>query len=157
MKDPFVTESFIDSPSRESKHVDGCYSKNVLKNKSFLNSRRALQSGADKISRTFKNMRSTFCDLSQHFRLRSKRRHRLAETGSPCRTPCTPVTKKKQLLGRSPTKLYSPFGIETPRNKDFRISPYMPNTPEHDMSPKQRKGLIHWHLLGKKRPRALFQ
>lgn len=66
MKDPFVTDSYIDSPARESlKHMDGCYSKNILKNKSFMNSRRAIQSGADKISRTFKNMRNTFGDLSQ--------------------------------------------------------------------------------------------
>ncbi|CAF4885512.1 unnamed protein product [Pieris macdunnoughi] len=157
MKDPFVTDSYIDSPTRDSlKHIDGCYSKNLFKNKSFMNSRRALQSGADKISRTFKNMRNTFGDLSQHFRLGGRRRHRLAEATSPCRTPCTPVTKKKQILGRSPTKLYSPFGIETPRSRDFRMSPYMPNTPEHEISPKRRKGIAHWHLLGKK-PRALFQ
>ncbi|CAG4934126.1 unnamed protein product [Colias eurytheme] len=159
MKDPFVNDSCIDSPARDSlKNIDGCYSKNLFKNKPFINSRRALQSGAEKISKTFKSVRNSFGNLSQHFRLSGRRRHRLAEPISPCRTPTTPVAKKKMLFGRSPTKLYSPFGIETPRNRDFRISPYMPNTPEHEMSPKRRKGISQsWHLLAKKRPRALFQ
>ncbi|CAH2051754.1 unnamed protein product, partial [Iphiclides podalirius] len=113
-------------------------------------------SSAEKISKTFKSVRNTFGNLSQHFRLGGRRRHRLAEPISPCRSPSTPVTKKKGLLGRSPTKLYSPFGIETPHSRDFRMSPYMPDTPD-GLSPKRRKGVAHsWHLLAKKRPRALF-
>ncbi|CAH2232013.1 uncharacterized protein LOC120627864 [Pararge aegeria] len=158
MKDPFVTDSGIDSPARESlRNIEGCYNRNLFKGKSFANSRRALQSGAEKISRTFKCVRNTFGNLSQHFRLGGRRRHRLTEVGSPCRMPTTPVTKKKQILGRSPTKLYSPFGIETPHNRDFRMSPYMPDTPEHGVSPKRCKGITHsWHILAKKRPRALF-
>ncbi|XP_059052102.1 uncharacterized protein LOC131846733 [Achroia grisella] len=156
MKDPFETDATIDSPIHSLKNVDGCYNKKLFKTKSFANSRRALQSGAEKISRTFRSVRNTFGNLSQHFRLGGRRRHRLAETGSPCRTPSTPVTKKK-ILGRSPTKLYSPFGIETPHSRDFRMSPYMPDTPDHGLSPKRRKGVTHsWHLLAKKRPRALF-
>ncbi|KAH9641304.1 hypothetical protein HF086_013286 [Spodoptera exigua] len=148
MKDPFVKDSVIDSPARESlRNVEGCYNKNIFKTSSFANSRRALQSGADKISRTFRS----------HFRLGGRRRHRLTEPPSPCRTPTTPVMKKKQILGRSPTKLYSPFGIETPHSRDFRMSPYMPDTPDHGLSPKRRKGVTHsWHILAKKRPRALF-
>ncbi|CAH1641296.1 unnamed protein product [Spodoptera littoralis] len=163
MKDPFVKDSVIDSPARESlRNVEGCYNKNIFKTSSFANSRRALQSGADKISRTFRSVRNTFGNLSQHFRLGGRRRHRLTEPPSPCRTPTTPVMKKKQsglsqILGRSPTKLYSPFGIETPHNRDFRMSPYMPDTPDHGLSPKRRKGVTHsWHILAKKRPRALF-
>ncbi|CAH0713968.1 unnamed protein product, partial [Brenthis ino] len=158
MKDPFVNDSGIDSPTRDSlRNVEGCYNKNIFKGKSFANSRRALQSGAEKISRTFKSVRNTFGNLSQHFRLSGRRRHRLTEAGSPCRVPTTPVTKKKLISGRSPTKLYSPFGIETPHNRDFRMSPYMPDTPEHGISPKRRKSVTHsWHILAKKRPRALF-
>ncbi|KAI5635671.1 hypothetical protein NE865_11577 [Phthorimaea operculella] len=156
MKDPFASDSGIDSPSHESlKNVDGCYNKNIFKTKTFANSRRALQSGAEKITRTFRNVRNSFGNLSQHFRLGGRRRHRLTEATSPCRTPSTPVTKKKQMLGRSPAKLYSPFGIETPHSRDFRMSPYMPDTPDHGLSPKRRKG-VSWHLLPKKRPRALF-
>lgn len=64
MKDPFVKD--IDSPARESlKNVDGCYNKNIFKTSSFANSRRALQSGADKISKTFRSVRNTFGNLSQ--------------------------------------------------------------------------------------------
>lgn len=66
MTDPFATDSGIDSPAHESlKNVDGCYNKNILKSKSFANSRRALQSGAEKISRTFRSMKNTFGNLSQ--------------------------------------------------------------------------------------------
>ncbi|KAL4711813.1 hypothetical protein ACJJTC_005982 [Scirpophaga incertulas] len=155
MKDPFVTDA-IDSPTHSLNNVDGCFNKNPFKTKSFASSRRALQSGADKITKTFKSMRNTFGNLSQHFRLSGRRRHRLTETVSPCRTPSTPVIKKKQ-LGRSPAKLYSPFGIETPHNRDFRMSPYMPDTPDHGLSPKHRKGVSQsCHLLSKKRARALF-
>lgn len=66
MTDPFASDSGIDSPAHESlKNVDGCYNKNILKSKSFANSRRALQSGAEKISRTFRSMKNTFGNLSQ--------------------------------------------------------------------------------------------
>lgn len=66
MKDPFAKDLAIDSPTRDSlKHVDGCCNKNLFKSSSFANSRRALQSGADKISRTFRSVRNTFGNLSQ--------------------------------------------------------------------------------------------
>lgn len=29
-------------------------------------------------------------------------------------TPSTPISKSRAALGRTPTKLYSPFGIESP-------------------------------------------
>ncbi|XP_013145882.1 PREDICTED: uncharacterized protein LOC106109033 [Papilio polytes] len=158
MRDTFSSDSVIDSPTRESvKIIDGCYNSNIFKAKPFLSSRRALQSSAEKISKTFKSVRNTFGNLSQHFRVSGRRRHRLAEAGSPCKGPSTPVTKKKGLLGRSPAKLYSPFGIETPHSRDFRMSPYMPDTPD-GLSPKRRAGVSQsWHLLAKKRPRALFR
>lgn len=66
MKDPFVTDSGIDSPTRDSfRNNEGCYNRNIFKGKSFASSRRALQSGAEKISRTFKSVRNTFGNLSQ--------------------------------------------------------------------------------------------
>lgn len=68
MKDPFVKDSVIDSPTRDSlRNVDGCYNKNIFKTNSFANSRRALQSGADKITRTLRSVRNTFGNLSQVF------------------------------------------------------------------------------------------
>ncbi|VVC97073.1 unnamed protein product [Leptidea sinapis] len=99
MKDPFVNESFIDSPAKDSlSNIDGCYRKNFFNNKSFMNSRRALQTGAEKISKTFKSVRNTFDNLTQHFRVGGRRRHRLTETTSPCRTPATPVKKIRQYI-----------------------------------------------------------
>lgn len=66
MKDPFAKDLAVDSPTRESlKNVDGCYNKKIFKSSSFANSRRAIQSGADKISRTFRSVRNTFGNLSQ--------------------------------------------------------------------------------------------
>lgn len=49
----------------------------------------------------------------QMFKISTKRRQILEE--GPM-TPC-PNTLSKTVLGRTPTKLYSPFGIESPYNK----------------------------------------
>lgn len=68
MKDPFAKDVAvgIDSPTRDSaKKVDGCYNRNIFKTSSFASSRRALQSGADKLSKTFRSVRNTFGNLSQ--------------------------------------------------------------------------------------------
>lgn len=73
---------------------------------------RILRSGANKISRTFSSMQTTFGVISQKFRRSTRRRHRL-KSDSPC-SPLSPQTRSRCLLGRTPTKLYSPFGIETP-------------------------------------------
>ncbi|XP_076377710.1 uncharacterized protein LOC117227099 isoform X2 [Megalopta genalis] len=71
-------------------------------------SRRALRSGAEKLSKT----------ISSKFKSSTRRRQRLEEQQSPnsmCKIQ-TPQTRTRQLLGRTPTKLYSPFGIESPRH-----------------------------------------
>lgn len=61
-----LTNSGIDSPSHDSlKNVEGCYSKNIFRTNTFANSRRALQSGAEKITKTFRSVRNTFGNLSQ--------------------------------------------------------------------------------------------
>ena len=77
-------------------------------------SRRALRNGAEKLSRTISSVRTTFGTISQKFRSSTRRRQRLEEQQSPCNMQ-TPQTRSRQLLGRTPTKLYSPFGIESPR------------------------------------------
>lgn len=79
-------------------------------------SRRALRSGAEKLSRTLSSVRTTFGTISQKFRSSTRRRQRLEEQQSPsvCKNQ-TPQTRSRQILGRTPTKLYSPFGIESPR------------------------------------------
>ncbi|XP_049838339.1 uncharacterized protein LOC126283952 [Schistocerca gregaria] len=73
---------------------------------------RMLRSGANKISKTLSSMQTTFGVISQKFRRSTRRRHRL-KSDSP-RSPLSPQTRSRCLLGRTPTKLYSPFGIETP-------------------------------------------
>lgn len=49
----------------------------------------------------------------QRFRTSTRRRYRL-ENESP--QAVTPRTRTRCMLGRTPTKLYSPFGIETPQS-----------------------------------------
>lgn len=53
----------------------------------------------------------------QKFRSSTRRRQRLEETpeNSACKSQ-TPQTRSRHLLGRTPTKMYSPFGIESPRH-----------------------------------------
>lgn len=79
-------------------------------------SRRALRSGAEKLCRTISSVRTTFGTISQKFRSSTRRRQRLEEQQSPnsMYKSQTPQTRSRLLLGRTPTKLYSPFGIESP-------------------------------------------
>ncbi|XP_034251503.1 uncharacterized protein LOC117651531 [Thrips palmi] len=81
--------------------------------------RRMLRSGADKISKTFATVRNSFDTLSQRFRTSTRRRYRL-ENESP--QTVTPRTRTRCMLGRTPTKLYSPFGIETPQSESKSLS-----------------------------------
>ncbi|GLH16195.1 hypothetical protein R5R35_006352 [Gryllus longicercus] len=76
---------------------------------------RVLRSGANTLSRTLNSVQTTFGSLSQKFRRSTKRRHQF-KNESPC-TPVTPQTRSRHILGRTPTKLYSPFGIESPCKK----------------------------------------
>ncbi|XP_043602350.1 uncharacterized protein LOC122576305 isoform X1 [Bombus pyrosoma] len=91
-------------------------------------SRRALRNGAEKLSKTISSVRTTFGTISQKFKSSTRRRQRLEEQQSPnsiCKMQ-TPQTRSRQLLGRTPTKLYSPFGIESPRhawNKENNETP----------------------------------
>lgn len=73
--------------------------------------------------------------LLQKFKSSTRRRQRLEEQQSP--SACnmqTPQTRSRQLLGRTPTKLYSPFGIESPRHawdKENEVStPMRASSPE---------------------------
>lgn len=66
LQDSFLLESVMDSPVHENgKRIEGCYKNNPFMSKSFANSRRALRSGAEKISKTIRNVRNTFGNLSQ--------------------------------------------------------------------------------------------
>ncbi|XP_054016453.1 uncharacterized protein LOC128896900 isoform X2 [Hylaeus anthracinus] len=100
------SDTFKEKPCKD-KHSDRSWNNISLVNMS-ADSRRALRSGAEKLSKT----------ISSKFRNSTRRRQRLEEQHSPnnmC-TMQTPQTRSRQLLGRTPTKLYSPFGIESPRH-----------------------------------------
>ncbi|XP_058806752.1 uncharacterized protein LOC131673077 [Phymastichus coffea] len=97
-------------------------------------SKRVLRNGADKISKTISSVRTAFGSVSQKFKSSTRRRQRLEEQQSPINSACksqTPQSKSRNLLGRTPTKLYSPFGIESPRyawNKENEIASPASNT-----------------------------
>ncbi|KAJ8982220.1 hypothetical protein NQ317_013522 [Molorchus minor] len=77
------------------------------------NTRRALRNGAERLTRTFNTVRTSIGTFSQRFKISTKRRQILQE--GPMTPNCaTPHTFTKQILGRTPTKMYSPFGIESP-------------------------------------------
>ncbi|CAD6219244.1 GSCOCG00004876001-RA-CDS [Cotesia congregata] len=78
-------------------------------------SRRAFRNGAEKLSKTIISVRTTIGTISQKFRSSTRRRQILDEQQSPCNSQ-TPQTYSRNLLGRTPTKLYSPFGIESPKH-----------------------------------------
>ncbi|XP_066583270.1 uncharacterized protein [Prorops nasuta] len=82
-----------------------------------VDSRRALRNGAERLSRTISSMKTTFGTITQKFRNSTRRCQRLEEhsPGNSTFKYQTPQTRSRQLLGRTPTKLYSPFGIESPR------------------------------------------
>ncbi|XP_032676734.1 uncharacterized protein LOC116846679 [Odontomachus brunneus] len=101
--------------TKESATSDRAWNNISLGNVS-ADSRRALRSGAEKLSRTISSVRTTFGTISQKFRSSTRRRQRLEEQQSPGSRMQTPQTRSRQLLGRTPTKLYSPFGIESPRH-----------------------------------------
>ncbi|XP_076758176.1 uncharacterized protein LOC143427707 [Xylocopa sonorina] len=103
--------------SKDKQTGDRSWNNLTLGNMS-ADSRRALRSGAEKLSKTITSVRTTFGTISQKFKSSTRRRQRLEEQQSPnsiCKMQ-TPQTRSRQLLGRTPTKLYSPFGIESPRH-----------------------------------------
>ncbi|XP_077290963.1 uncharacterized protein LOC143914572 [Arctopsyche grandis] len=121
---------------------------------------RAFRSSANKLYKTMKRVRAALHIFANHFQVKP-RRQRLTDAGNtPCHTPGTPQKRCRQLLGRTPTKLYSPFGIETPRyaSDHFNDSRYYPSTPEHGSSPvrKHFKSKSHMWRLINTRPRSLF-
>ncbi|CAB3366607.1 Hypothetical predicted protein [Cloeon dipterum] len=89
--------------------------------------RRAFRSGADKLTKTFQQMKISVDNLHQRLKGRTARRHtRLENVDTPF---ATPQTRSKKLLGRTPTKLYSPFDIDTTPNGGLN-SPTVSDTPK---------------------------
>ncbi|XP_071562615.1 uncharacterized protein [Temnothorax nylanderi] len=128
-----------EKPAKVKDSVDRAWNNISLGNVS-ADSRRALRNGAEKLSRTISSVRTTFGTISQKFKSSTRRRQRLEEQQSPSNMQ-TPQTRSRQLLGRTPTKLYSPFGIESPRhawNKENEVG-----TPVRASSPECNTRYIH--------------
>ncbi|KAL7299291.1 uncharacterized protein LOC106652459 [Trichogramma pretiosum] len=119
LQDKFEKEN-IDEHKRKSKNkVSNEKSwQNLSLEQVSMDSRRVLRNGANRISKTISSVKSTFGSMSQKFKSSTRRRQRLEEQQSPDCSALksqTPQTRSRDLLGRTPTKLYSPFGIESPR------------------------------------------
>ncbi|KAJ8889424.1 hypothetical protein PR048_008923, partial [Dryococelus australis] len=56
---------------------------------------------------------SAFQNIKKRLRSSTRRRTLFSNDGSPT-TPLTPEARSRRLLGRTPTKLYGPFSIESP-------------------------------------------
>lgn len=131
-KDRSSTNDSAKEKSPKAKENDRAWNNISLGNVS-ADSRRALRNGAEKLSKTISSVRTTFGTISQKFRSSTRRRQRLEEQQSPCNMQ-TPQTRSRQLLGRTPTKLYSPFGIESPRHAWDKENDA--GTPVHASSPE---------------------
>ncbi|KAK4877854.1 hypothetical protein RN001_010360 [Aquatica leii] len=83
---------------------------------SLNDTRRILRTGAEKICKSFNELRTSIGTFAQKFRLSTKRRQILDE-GAMTPGCATPNTFSRVMLGRTPTKLYSPFRIDSPYNK----------------------------------------
>ncbi|GJQ83462.1 Gos28 [Trypoxylus dichotomus] len=85
--------------------------RSVLSVLSLNDTRKAFRNGAEKISKTISNVRISLGNFSQRFKSSTRRRQILEE--GPM-TPNCSTPQARTILGRTPTKLYSPFGIESP-------------------------------------------
>ncbi|KAF7284710.1 uncharacterized protein LOC143192515 [Rhynchophorus ferrugineus] len=101
-----------DQKNKNNSRTDG---RRVLSVLNLNDTRKYFRNGADRLSKTFNSVRVSFETISQRFKTSTKRRQ-ILEEGPMTPNPQTPFTKSKQVLGRTPTKLYSPFGIESPYN-----------------------------------------
>jgi len=101
------TASCCDTSDRQNRSILSVLSLNDTK--------KIFKQSAERISKTFTTVRTSFGSFTQKFRMPTKRRQILEEG------PMTPVCETPQaraVLGRTPTKLYSPFAIETPQRSN---------------------------------------
>lgn len=123
---------------------DGCSSskayssmdsnRKVLSVLNLSETRKVLRNGAERISKTFNTVKTSletftqvclikisenqsknlFISFEQKFKMSTKRRQILEEGPMTPNPGVTPHTFSRQILGRTPEKLYSPFGIDSP-------------------------------------------
>lgn len=77
------------------------------------NTRRIFRNSAERLTRTLNTGRTTFGTITQKFRV-STRRRQILEEGPMIPNCAISYTASKLVLGKTPTKLYNLFGIETP-------------------------------------------
>ncbi|XP_071057259.1 uncharacterized protein [Onthophagus taurus] len=109
-----LQDKFEKDPEMGSKSGD----KSVLSVLTLNDTRKVLRTSAEKISKTFSNVRISIGNFSQRFKSSTRRRQILEE--GPM-TPNCSTPRVRSILGRTPTKLYSPFGIETPKTGDVNL------------------------------------
>ncbi|CAL8115662.1 unnamed protein product [Orchesella dallaii] len=116
-----------------------------------------------KINKTVQDVKASLGNFSQKFRRSTRRRYRMGPG-----TPLTEVTPTRKILGRTPTKLYSPFGIglespafKTPRRLDRPSTPrltrrslvsglvYSPSNNFRNDLAEARRGMEDFHILAR--------
>ncbi|XP_008479123.1 uncharacterized protein LOC103515958 isoform X1 [Diaphorina citri] len=136
---PYSLSSTIQSNTsqiskRKSNSNNSWFNSTLLSNISmnqFHQSRGKLVSNSKtKFTKSMTNLQTTLGSWKQKLRSSTRRRYQLTESPSPC-TP-SPITPKR-ILGRTPTKLYSPFNIETPPSSRYTHSLVMTPNTESDM------------------------
>lgn len=123
----YNTQNLNESDNSKEEEAD----KSILSRLSLSDTRKVLRNGLGRINRTFNNVRTSvgsftqvWCQFDcwscflvwcvfQIFRTSTKRRQILEE--GPVTPGClSPDSRAQKVLGRTPTKMYSPFGIESP-------------------------------------------
>lgn len=117
----YITEN-SDAPN-ESKEDE----KSIVSRISLSDTRKVLRNGLDRINRTFNNVRTSVGSFTQIFKT-STRRRQILEEGPMTPTCVTPDSRARIILGRTPTKLYSPFGIESPYKSTTYDKENIPNS-----------------------------
>lgn len=110
--------------------------RSVLSSLNLNETKRAFKSGAEKISKTFSSVRTTFGTISQKFKA-STRRRQILEEGPMTPACATPQTFSRNLLERTPTKMYSPFSIDSPYGATTT-----PNVDKENQTPQGTKSFF---------------
>ncbi|CAG7730035.1 unnamed protein product [Allacma fusca] len=77
-----------------------------------------------KLNKTIRDVKMSIGNFSQRLRKSTRRRYALTETAS-----AVDITPTRRILGRTPTKLYSPFSFDTPVGKTPTRRTIAPATP----------------------------
>ncbi|KAI4455197.1 hypothetical protein MML48_9g00002452 [Holotrichia oblita] len=135
-----LQDKFEKDGANSTNSGSGKNDRSVLSVLSLNDTRKAFRNGAEKISKTISNVRISLGNFSQRFKSSTRRRQILEE--GPM-TPNCSTPQARTILGRTPTKLYSPFGIETPNMNNENDKENAPpglqkNSKKLEMWPRKR-------------------